>query len=274
MPRQRGPAAVLLAVVVGTVLLAGMDPTRPGAAAGPPPPTQRVGVPAYFYPAGANLASWDRLRSGAPGIGTVIVTGLGLDRTVPDPNYQWQIERTRAAGIEVLGYLGTDRGDKPAAAAMREIDRAYGWYGADGIFFDEAVRYPVTCEQVGYYRQLGRHAEAGKAGATTVLNHGQILPECYAEVTDVMMNAETSAAAYRTTWHPWGWEEAYPPKKFWHLVHTAGTVAEMQQVVALSRAWRAGTVFVTSAGAGSPGGPYGSLPDAGYWKAVLAAAAS
>lgn len=261
-------------LVAGAHLLAQTQRSSSAAASGSrpqgPPPAHALGVPAYFYPAGAGLADWDRLRAGAPAVRTVIATGLGLDGKVPDRAYRSQIDRTRAAGIEVLAYVGTSSGDKPPEAAKREIDRAYQWYDVDGIFFDEAVRFPVTCEQVGYYGDLGRHAKAHKASGTTVINHGQILPECYAEVTDVMMNAETSARSYRS-WYPWGWEERYPPEKFWHLVHGAGTVGEMQEVLALSRARGAGRVFVTPAGPESPGGPYGSLPPADYWKAEGAA---
>jgi hypothetical protein len=232
---------------------------------------QSIGIPAYFYPAGAGLTYWDQLRSGAPTLSVVIATGLRLETTAADSNYQAQIAKTRAAGIKVLAYVTTSAGDKPLATARLEMDRAFAWYNVDGIFFDESVRYPVTCGQVDYYRSLHMHAKHMRRGAMTVLNHGQILPECYADTADVLMTAEMSAADYKAGWKPWGWEHKYPASKFWHLVHSAPTVAQMQEVVALSRSRNAGRTFVTSAGMSSPSGPYGSMPSADYWKAQLAA---
>ena len=267
--RSRWPrlwAGLAAAAVVFAVTL----PTKGGVAAAATS-GQAMGIPAYFYPAGAGVASWDQLRTGAPTLNVVIATGLRLETTTPDTNYQAQIAKTRAAGIKVLAYVTTTGGDKPAATAKQEMDRAFAWYNADGIFFDESVRYPVTCGQVDYYRSLHQHAKYMKRGAMTVLNHGQILPECYAEVADVLMTAEMSAANYKSGWRPWGWEQNYPPSKFWHLVHSTPTIAEMKEIVTLSRSRNAGRIFVTSAGMASPAGPYGSLPSADYWAAELAA---
>ena len=258
-----------MAVAVGALVLTGVALPR-GRAAGAAS-AQSIGVPAYFYPAGTGLRYWDQLRSGGSRVSVVIATGLGLDGTSPDANYQLQVSKTRAAGIRVLAYVTTTSGDKPLAKARLEIDRAFGWYKVDGIFFDEAVRYPVACDQVDYYRSLNAYTKARKPNATTVINHGQILPECYADVADIMMNAEMSAASYTSTWKPWGWEQNYPPEKFWHLVHSTATVPEMQEIIRLSRSRNAGRVFVSSATLSSPGGPYGSLPAADYWGAELSA---
>lgn len=263
-------------MTVVVALVAATFPTQGEAATEPTAPvaSRSIGLPAYFYPAGSGLAFWDQLRSGSPTVSVVIATGLRLESTSADTNYQSQITRTRAVGIKVLAYVTTSGGDRTPASVKAEIDRAFAWYKVDGIFFDESVRYPVTCGQVDYYRSLSQYAKAKKAGAMTVINHGQILPECYASASDVLMNAEMSASSYTSSWRPWGWEQNYPAEKFWHLVHSTATVSEMQEIVRLSRTRNAGRVFVTSAGLTSPGGPYGSLPAPDYFGAELRAVAA
>jgi len=233
---------------------------------------QVLAIPAYFYPAGANLAYWEQLRTGYPSVRIAVATGLGLEGNQPNPDYQAQITKTRKVGIQMLAYVTTSSGSKPSAQVRREIDNAYAWYGPDGIFFDEAVAYPVIPAQVGYYRTLHRYVKAKVGGrqAVTVLNHGQILPEEYVSVCDILLNAEMSYDSYvKGEWKPWGWESRYPATKFWHLVHSVDTIAKMQEVVRLSRVRNAHYVFVTSATMKSSGGPYGSLPPAPYWRAEM-----
>jgi hypothetical protein len=232
-----------------------------------------IAVPAYFYPAGGNLAYWDRLRGSFPGVSMAVATGLGLTETSPNPDYQTQIAATRKAGIAVLAYVTTSGGVKPMTNVQQEIDNAFKWYAVDGIFFDEAVAYPVTCDQVGYYAALNHYVKTKGGRAITVINHGQILPECYAAVSDIMLNAECSFDFYTNGWHAWGWETNYPARKFWHIVHGADTVAQLQDVVALSKVRNAGYVFITSATPTNSGGPFGSLPPVPYWSNELDAVA-
>ena len=66
---------------------------------------QSMAIPAYFYPTAENLPLWEQLRSGHPAVSIVIATGLGLEGTAPDPNYQVQMTKTRKAGIRVLAYV-------------------------------------------------------------------------------------------------------------------------------------------------------------------------
>jgi hypothetical protein len=233
---------------------------------------QVLAIPAYFYPAGANLAYWDQLRSGFPSVRIAIATGLGLEGNQPNSDYQAQITKTRKVGIQMLAYVTTSNGSKPLAQAQREIDNAYAWYAPDGIFFDEAVAYPVTAAQVGYYQTLYRYVKrkGGARRGLTVINHGQILPEEYAPVCDIMMNAEMSYDSYvKGEWKPWGWESRYPPTKFWHLIHGVDTIARMREVLRLSRARNAHYIFVTPATMNSPSGPWGALPPDSYWRAEM-----
>jgi len=236
---------------------------------------QYVGVPAYFYPTDANVEQWQRLRDGFPAVRVAIATGLGLDGDSPIAAYQREITLTHEAGVLILAYVTTREPDigptRAAADITSEIDRAYEWYGTDGvldgIFFDEAVDYPVTCDQRALFADLDRHVKAKGGRAMTVLNHGQVLPECYATAADILVNAETTYDLYQR-WQPWGWEKRYPATKFWHIVHGATAVEQMRDVVALSRRRNAGTIYVTGAPAQEP---YAALPEESYWAGELSA---
>ena len=232
---------------------------------------QSMAIPAYFYPTAENLPLWEQLRSGHPAVSIAIATGLGLEGTTPDPNYQAQMTKTRKAGIRGLAYVTTSYGAKELTKALKEIDNAFAWYDIDGIFFDEAVPYPVTTAQVSYHAAMHKYVKSKNRGAITVINHGQILPEEYAAVCDIMMNAEMGYESYLKEWSPWGWESRYPASKFWHIIHSVDTVEKMQHALKLSKERNARYVFVTSSTMESPGGPYGTLPSSEYWSAEIAA---
>lgn len=264
--------ALTLVALAGALVLVSRPSEGPAAAR-----DQHLGVPAYFYPTDANAGQWQRLRDGAPAVRMAIVTGLELDGDGPVAAYQREIRLTHDAGVVMLAYITTrEPGNgptRPATDIRGDVDTAYAWYGAsgalDGIFFDEAVDYPVTCAQRELFVDLDRHVKSKGGRAMTVINHGQILPECYATAADVIVTAETTFDLYKR-WQPWGWELRYPATKFWHLVHGATTVEQMQEVVGLSRRRNAGTVYVTGAPVEDP---YGALPDERYWATELAAVA-
>ncbi len=247
-------------------------PTRtPAPGRTPAVEEQQVGIAAYFYPAGGNLAYWEQLRSAPRQVAFAVATGLGLEGEKPDTNYQEQIRKTRAAGVRMLAYVTTSGSSRPLEALKREIDHAYAWYGVDGIFFDESVPYPVTCNQVPYHTELNRYVKAKGGPALTVINHGQILPECYATTADILMNAEMSYESYLKEWRPSGWEHRYPAKKFWHLIHGVDTEEKMRRVLALSKARNARYVFMTPVAATPNVSPYASLPPRSYWTRLLEA---
>lgn len=224
---------------------------------------QAIAVPAYFYPAGGNLDYWKQMQTDSSAVSFAVATGLGLEGNKPDGSYQEQFRKTRAAGIKMLAYVTTSSSKKPLETLKREIDNAYAWYEPDGIFFDESVSYPVTCDQVGYHKELDKYVKAKGGAGLTVINHGQILPECYEPVADVMMNAETDYASYKEGWKPWGWEEKHPAKKFWHAVYGVDTPEKLKEIIELTRKRNAGYVYITPAT--SAMGQYGSLPPQPYW---------
>src|SRR5262249_15211604 len=73
-------------------------------------------VPAYFYPAGSNLAYWNQLVSDASKIDLeVIANPASGPGTNVDPNYTGVIDSLRTAGARVLGYVDTNYASRPIA---------------------------------------------------------------------------------------------------------------------------------------------------------------
>lgn len=118
--------------------------------------------------------------------------------------------------------MPTSRPAAVRARSRRSIARSTarmtgtGWTGSS---FDESVPYPVTCDQVPYHAELNRYVKAKGGAALTVINHGQILPECYADVADIQMNAETTYESYVKEWRPLGLGGPPPGKEV--LAHGA-----------------------------------------------------
>jgi hypothetical protein len=89
--------------------------------------------------------------------------------------------------------------------------------------------------------------------------------------SDVLVDFEGYYRDY-TIWQPPAWSLRYSPARFWHIIHDAGTPAEMQNAIRLSRLHRAGHVYVTEQGQ-DPRPPeaylYDRLPPDAYWTAEL-----
>ncbi|MGC1376073.1 MAG: spherulation-specific family 4 protein [Anaerolineales bacterium] len=219
---------------------------------------QKLAIPSYFDPPNA---LWTRLENGAPTVGLAIInpnSGPGANR---DPNYAAEVQRMRAKGIIVLGYVDTAYSARAAAAVKSDVNRYYVWYGVSGIFFDEASN---DCTKKSYYQALYSYVKAKNATAKVVINPGTNTPECYITTADIIINFESAYSAY-LAWKPSGWEVKYPASRFWHLVY-ATPQASLANAITLSKNRHAGWVYVTP---DTLNNPWDTLPPGAYWAAEL-----
>jgi excisionase family DNA binding protein len=200
--------------------------------------TQKMATPSYFYPG----PLWTQMEKALPKQSTVIVNPSSGPGSAMDHNYAARVKRDRAANLTVLGYVYTDYGRRPSAVVKSDIDKYYSWYGVDGIFFDQAS---TDCTQArSYYKDL--YGYVNDQGGRVVLNPGTQTNECYLAVADIVVNFEGTYANYASeSYSQPEWIKKYPATRFWHLVHTAATKADMQDAVRLSRERNAGFVYVT-----------------------------
>jgi hypothetical protein len=226
---------------------------------------QRLAVPSYFYPG----PRWTKLEGGAPTVELAIINPDSGPAAAANPDYVAQTAQSQAAGLTVLGYVYTDYGARPAADVKAEVDAYYGWYGVDGIFFDEA--FNSDCTKRTYYREIYNHVKAKTGKRVVVINPGARTQECYALIADdlIIVNFESEYAAYPAWQLPdTAWERHYPPTRFWHLVHTTAE-ADMPNAIRLSKQRNAGYVYVTP---DVMDNPWNELPPDPYWSALLARA--
>jgi spherulation-specific family 4 protein len=167
------------------------------------------------------------------------------------PAYRAAVRTAQHAGARVLGYVHTTYGARPAADVIADIDRYTSWYGADGIFLDEASH---DVAHVGYYAALGRHVRAGGARRVVVLNPGVVPAREYFDLADVIVTFEGPYAAYGPAMEAMpDWVRDQPPGRVAHLVYDA---SRQQAMATVSHPQKAGYVYATS----------GSLPDP--WRTV------
>jgi hypothetical protein len=211
----RGRTRTLLAAVVAiAAVVAAVLVLRLGGGDGEA--CMRQLVPAYFAPGAPD--GWDALLAETPrGVATVIVNPASGPGAAPDPGYRQVVDAARAGDIDVVGYVHTRFGSRPAAEVEADAGRYREWYGVDGVFLDEASS---DAAQLPYYRELrARLDEAGDA--TVILNPGRVPDEGYMAAADVVVTFEGTSAAYAGATFP-GWLAGYGAERFAHLVYAAG----------------------------------------------------
>ncbi|MFD7639017.1 spherulation-specific family 4 protein, partial [Streptomyces sp. NPDC059873] len=220
--------------------------------------SQKVSVPAYFYPG----ALWDQLTRSGTGVGLAVANpynGPGDG----DDQYTDAIKKADAAGITVIGYVATGyfgttgmttrSGSTDPDEWMRQIKadvdawyRLYGGAGLGGIFFDEGLaRCGSGNADVNRYIELKNYVESSHgAGAVVVDNPGTGVEECYTQAADTLVTFEGDENSYRGH-QPQAWENRASPDKVWHLVYDVPDENRMRGVMDLARQRNAGHVYVT-----------------------------
>jgi len=170
------------------------------------------------------------------------------------------VNRTRAHGHRVLGYVDTNYGDRPAVDVETDIDLYYAWYAVDGVFFD---RMSNDVADKSYYQaryayvktRPGVHLVAGNPGVGAATDWQIKAPKS----ADLLVVHENTAAAY-LTWTPPAWAAGYPAATFAHLVHSCAA-GDFAAVRARTKILDAGYLYVTD---DTLPNPYDTLA---YWPA-------
>ncbi|MFN8514154.1 MAG: spherulation-specific family 4 protein [Chloroflexia bacterium] len=213
-------------------------PEGKGPALLPEPPTNgsRIAIPSYFYPSSESTSAWDRLNASAPAVGVAIINPNSGPGTEINQDYVDQVARTRQAHVLVLGYVSTQYGQRDSGTVGDEIAAYYSWYQVDGIFLDEAS---TDCANLAYYQALYDAIKEHGPAMKVAINPGTATNECYMGVADIVLTFEDTYANYVANYSAPAWTSNYAAGRFWHLIHTTGTIPEMQQAMALSKVRRA-----------------------------------
>ena len=229
----------------------------------------RVASPSYFYPDCIYNVEclWHQLDASAPNLGLAIINPDSGPGVIQLLDYALQRLASRVAGVSLVGYVSTQYGTRSAAEVKADIDKYFFWYDVDGIFLDESPS--EDCRAQAYYADLNSYIKSrGRPAALTVLNPGMATKECYMSAGDIVVTFEGSYPEY-VTWSPAGWVSRYPASRFWHIVHSASTQADMMDAMSLSKRRHAGWIYITP---DTLPEPYDTLPTGSYWRRELDAA--
>ena len=244
--RPRGLVILtVILVLLGAAGLAARLVVRPG------PPCQASFVPAFFPP-----SDWNRAAVGGTGPAVMILNPASGPGTAPNPEFRTAVQRAKANGSRVIGYIGTNYGLRPLWQSELYIRQYREWYGVQGVFLDQSPTSGTA--QIGYYRTLARYIHRLSPGAPIWLNPGVYPDRAYMSVGSVVMAFEGSYQSYLGLKVP-KWARHYPPDRFAHTIYAA-TRHDLTDAVRLSIHRDAGYVFVTD---DVTPNPYSALPS--YW---------
>lgn len=191
--------AILLVVgiIKGISVFAATRNTALGAGDGTLPKGIKASIllPAYWGNAQDN---WGSLISSHP-VGTIAIANYNAGPpTTYDASFETTVERARAAGIRVIGYVPTGSHNLTAIHAM--IDQWYS-YKMDGIFLDEASSITQSTADLSFYQGLYTYIKSKKGpnaiNTIDVLNAGWIPASAdYLKTADIIMSLESRASNF------------------------------------------------------------------------------
>ncbi len=246
---------------------------------------QGIAIPSYFDPD----HQWTSMEQAYPTVGLVIINPDSGPGSSKDTNYANQVQRSRMAGLLVLGYVPTwyaDLSEYPTDTdqptpttklellkiAISDINKYYTFYPElDGIFLDQV---PDICVEITiqydyidlYYKIL--YDEVKKKKGIVVLNPGTQTEECYMAISDIIINFEGSYFDYTNNYpQAPSWVSQYHPSRFWHLVYDTPFISDMTNAIILSKERHAGWVYVTP---DQLPNQWDTIPTGQYWTSELA----
>ncbi|HZC41639.1 MAG TPA: spherulation-specific family 4 protein [Streptosporangiaceae bacterium] len=225
--------------------------TRPAV---PPPAPPGLVIPAYFHPV-ARPGLWESLAGHAPQVRLVILNVASGPGDAPDPAFVPVVERLRAAGVAMAGYVDTNYGRRPRRQVLAEAGRYRDWYGVASVCFDRAAGTP------GRLRHYAALADRSRANGAEVVffNHGTHPHPGYAEHADLLGTFEGCWQAYLRLAVP-HWTRSLPASKFYHVVYSVPPPF-FGGAFLLSRRRHAGSMYITDNGGSNP---YDRLPAGGF----------
>ncbi|HZW85035.1 MAG TPA: spherulation-specific family 4 protein [Nitrososphaerales archaeon] len=219
-------------------------------------PTTGVIVPLYSYP-GPDWTAVVQAKLAHPSVPVVAVinpsNGPGATQ---DQNYVQGVDRLRAAGVTVLGYVYTSYADRNASSVLADINSYKAWYAVNGIFFDEMSN---VAGSESYYAALSSHAKS--IGLTfTVGNPGESVPASFIGTVDCIVVYESQGLPSSSS------------TAAWTMGMSKGNFALMaygvdQSNISSTRSLTGAVAYVYLTDGSMPN-PYGALP--GYFASLVA----
>jgi len=207
----------------------------------------RLAVPWYLHPA-EDPEQWEELirQSQLGRVAFAVVNVASGPGPADDPYYPEALQRLRAGGVSLHGYVDTDYSARPPQDVMDDVAVWADRYQVDGIMFDRVSADEANLE---YYRPIAEFSR--QAGVRVLVANPGVIPDpAYLDMFDVICVYEDVDAVHRRlTTMPRPLD--VPPERLWHLVH--GVPPEgFDDVLSRVAAQGAGLTFVTERTGANP----------------------
>lgn len=195
-------------------------------------------VPAYWYPGGVGLLYWQSIINQNVAVEYVIANPNSGPGATRDSSYATIIAACQSRGISVLGYVATTYAAKPMAAVLAEVKLWETFYSTDGIFLDEVSS---GTDKLDYFARLYASIKG-----TVVMNPGVYPSKAYTEICDILCVEERGASvtedrSVKTA----DWMTGQPPDRFYYILHSVPTAAQMRRILTKAQQRNVGFVYVS-----------------------------
>ena len=223
-------------------------------------------VPAYFYPAGQGLIYWNQLIDAAGQVPvTAIVNPASGPGTNADPAYRTLIDRARAAGVSVLGYVASGFGVRPQALIEGDLLRYREFYEIDGYFIDE-MGSDGSEASLNFYSRIYQAIKAAQPLARVIGNPGVSSHQSYLSrpCADALVVFEHNADVYQSHQSE-RWVSREAPERIGHLIYRVASLRLARKLLDTQVSSSAGLVYLTDDDLDNP---WDTLP--AWWSGLVA----
>ena len=148
-------------------------------------------IPLYSYPDGQYQPEWEKLYNlGTSKIVYVIINPNNGPGNTTDANYLNTINKLKAKGFYVIGYVYTNRANRNLEDVKNDINNWLSLYGADkidGFFIDESSN---DIQKYSYYRDI--YAFVNSKSKLVILNPGTNVDLKFFNISDKIVVFESN----------------------------------------------------------------------------------
>lgn len=152
-------------------------------------------IPMYSYPVGKYQSEWEKLYNlNTPKRVYVIINPNSGPGNKTDTNYADAINKLKAKGFRIIGYVHTSYGQRNLYSVKNDIDKWISLYGIkniDGFFIDETSN---NIKKYPYYSNI--YSYASSKGKLIILNPGTNINTAYFNISDKIVVLENNEASF------------------------------------------------------------------------------
>jgi len=152
-------------------------------------------IPLYSYPVGKYQSEWEKLYNlSTSKIVYVIINPNNGPGNTTDANYVDAINKLKAKGFYVIGYVYTSYGKRSLSTVTKDINKWLSLYGTDniaGFFIDEVSN---NIKKYSYYNSI--YTYVNSKGKLVILNPGTNVDLKFFNISDKIVVFESSVTDF------------------------------------------------------------------------------